>query len=245
MLGDVFGKITGTITDLVGGTIENIKDVASDVRPETILPIIAPETNFANTLATFGLDFFNESQRRSQFAEQINQQELNMPHVVGHDDGEVMVGGIGFENGNLGANVIGFGAQTAVNIGRNIVRGLGGAGGVAGGVAGGITGNLLMDGGVDQCGCRPKQFVRFNKCGDPIITRKMKKQAIEAVNCNGAQMAANTLTGGSLELLTAITSKQFPPMRRGISGPQLNNAARTARKLNRMHTQFQKMCKKK
>lgn len=99
-----------------------------------------------------------------------------------------------------------------------------GTGGVVGGVVGGAAAGLL--GGGDACGCQPKPFVRFNKCGQPIITRKMKKQAIEMVNCSGAESAAATLTGGDMALLNMIISKQFPPMRKGISGRQMATAKR-------------------
>ena len=104
---------------------------------------------------------------------------------------------------------------------RSLPRGtVGTVGGVA---AGAIAGAM---GGGDACGCQPKVFVRFNKCGDPIITRKMKKQAIEMVNCSGAESAAATLTGGDANLLNMIISKQFPPMRKGISGRQMATAKR-------------------
>ena len=99
-----------------------------------------------------------------------------------------------------------------------------GTGSVVGGVAGGAALSGLMGG--DACGCEPKPFVRFDKCGKPIITRKMKKQAIEMVNCSGAESAAMTLTGGDANLLNMIISKQFPPMRKGISGRQLATAKR-------------------
>lgn len=96
--------------------------------------------------------------------------------------------------------------------------------GTVGGVAAGAVAGAM--GGADACGCQPKVFVRFNKCGDPIITRKMKKQAIEMVNCSGAESAAATLTGGDANLLNMIISKQFPPMRKGISGRQMATAKR-------------------
>ena len=99
-----------------------------------------------------------------------------------------------------------------------------GTGNIVGGVAGGAALSGLMGG--DACGCEPKPFVRFDKCGKPIITRKMKKQAIEMVNCSGAESAAMTLTGGDANLLNMIISKQFPPMRKGISGRQLATAKR-------------------
>ena len=110
---------------------------------------------------------------------------------------------------------------------RNLPRGTGGA---VGGVLGGVAGSALM-GSSDSCGCGPKAFVRFNKCDEPIITRKMKKQAIEAVNCSGAESAAATLTGGDVNLLNMIISKQFPPIRKGISGRQMATAKRVNRAL--------------
>ena len=99
-----------------------------------------------------------------------------------------------------------------------------GTGNIVGGVAGGAALSGLMGG--DRCGCEPKPFVRFDKCDRPIITRKMKKQAIELVNQCGAVQAAQTLTGGDANLLNMIISKQFPPMRKGISGRQLATAKR-------------------
>lgn len=120
---------------------------------------------------------------------------------------------------------------------RGLPRGtLGTVGGVA---AGAIAGSMSGDG----CGCEPKAFVRFNKCGDPIITRKMKKQAVEAVNCSGPMSAAESLTGGDVNLLNMIVSKQFPPKRMGISGAQLNTTMRTMTKLDRAHKKMQSMCK--
>lgn len=104
---------------------------------------------------------------------------------------------------------------------RTIPRG---TGNIVGGIATGAAVSSLMGG--DACGCEPKPFVRFDKCGRPIITRKMKKQAIEMVNCSGAESAAATLTGGDANLLNMIISKQFPPMRKGISGRQLATAKR-------------------
>lgn len=113
---------------------------------------------------------------------------------------------------------------------------------LGGAVVGGVAGALTAPSG-DACGCGPKPFVRFNKCGEPIITRKMKKQAIEAVNCQGAAAAAQALTGGDGNLLLMITSKQFPPKRMGISGAQLNTTMRTMTKLDRAHKKMQSMCK--
>ena len=103
---------------------------------------------------------------------------------------------------------------------RSLPRGTGGL------VGGAATGAALSMMGGDPCGCEPKPFVRFDKCGRPIINRKMKKQAIEMVNCSGAESAAATLTGGDANLLNMIISKQFAPMRKGISGRQLATAKR-------------------
>jgi hypothetical protein len=121
---------------------------------------------------------------------------------------------------------------------RTLPRGTGGA---VGGVAAGAAAGLL--GGGNASVCEPKPFVRFNKCNEPIITRKMKKQAIEAVNCSGPESAAQTLTGGDVNLLNMIVSKQFPPKRMGISGAQLSTTMRTMTKLDRAHKKMQAMCK--
>ena len=256
---NVLKDIGRAVSDLVGGTVETIKDVVADIKPGTVVAVAAPEVSaatYAAQIAVNALTNYDFDKNRNQVRKNLEipanlgpylkDGSETMPHVFGHEDGEVMVGGIGLENGNLAANVVGFGSQAIQQLGRNLIRGLGSPGGVAGGVAGGLAGNALMDNRqMNGCGCDPKPFVRFNNCDQPIITRKMKKQAIDAVNCNGAEQAAAALTGGDLNLLTMITSKQFKPVRRGISGAQLSNAGRTARKLNRMHNQFQKMCKKK
>jgi len=127
------------------------------------------------------------------------------------------------------------------NIFRNAART--GVGRAAGGLATGAAGAYLFDSsGGDSCGCGPKAFVRLNNCGQPIITRKMKKQAIEAVNCMGAAVAAQSF-GISAEMLTQIISKQFPPRKMGISGAQLSTTMKTQRKLMRATKLMKKACK--
>lgn len=133
-------------------------------------------------------------------------------------------------------------------LGTGLVTGLlGGLGrsGLGGAIGGAITGYGLsqMMGGGDACGCGPKAFVRFNKCGQPIITRKMKKTLIDAVNCMGPE-AAFAAYGVDAQLGTMIISKQFPPRKMGISGAQLSTTMKTARKLDRAHRMMQNYCKK-
>jgi len=243
MIGGVFGTIANKATELVGGIVEDIKDVATDIRPTTVASTIAPEAS----ATIFAVDQISQVLRRSSEGRAAESQPVirstvPMPHVEGHMDGELPVGGVGLENVNTA--LVGVGSQIIQGIGRNLLRQLPrGTGGAATGVAGGIVGGLLMDGSGAGCGCEPKPFVRMDKCGRPIITRKMKKQAIEAVNCQGAEVAAATLTGGSLELLTMITSKQFPPRRMGISGAQMATTERTQRKLMRFHKRMTEACK--
>ena len=243
MIGGVFGKITSAVGDLVGGIVEDVKDVAADIRPTQIASTIAPEAS----ATIFAVDQISRVlQRSSEGQARTESQEIRstvpMPHREGHMDGELPVGGVGLENVNTA--LVGVGSQIVQGLGRNLLRQLSrGTGGAASGVAGGLIGGLLMDGSSDNCGCEPKPFVRLDKCGRPIITRKMKKQAIEAVNCQGAEVAADTLTGGSLELLTMITSKQFPPRRMGISGAQMATTERTQRKLMRFHKRMTEACK--
>lgn len=137
-------------------------------------------------------------------------------------------------------------AGALTQIGTGIVGGLVGAlrgpvGQAIGGAATGYAVGQALSG--DSCGCAPKAFIRFNKCGEPIITRAMKKKAIAMVNCSGPEMAAATL-GIDLVMLNQVISKQFPPRRMGISGAQLATTMRTARKLDRAHNMMQNYCKK-
>lgn len=138
------------------------------------------------------------------------------------------------------APVIQYGTQALSRLAQGIFS-RGNIGGAAVGAAAGAAAQYMAGG--DACGCKTKVFVRVNSCGQPIITRKMKKQAIEAVNCMGAEVAAATLTGGSMELLTMIISKTFPPRKSGITGAQLSTTEKTQRKLMRMHKRMTDACK--
>jgi hypothetical protein len=241
LIGGVFGKISQGVSNLIGGFVENVQDVASDIRPGTVASVVAPEASAAVLAATTIQNVLQRSSEGRAAERSLTQpRSTSMPHVDGHMDGELPVGGVGLENANTA--LIGFGTQAITQLGRNFLRGLGSpAGSAATGVAGGLVGGLLMDGRMDKCA--PKPFVRFTDCGVPIITRKMKKQAIEAVNCSGAEAAARALTGGNLELLTMITSKQFPARRMGISGAQMATTERTQRKLMRFHKRMLEACK--
>lgn len=147
--------------------------------------------------------------------------------------GNVYESGIGGALTTLGTGLIG-----------GLVSSLG-RGGLGSGIGMGVTGygiGQMMAGG-DACGCAPKAFVRFNKCGQPIITRKMKKTLIDAVNCMGPE-AAFAAYGVDAQLGTMIISKQFPARKMGISGAQLSTTMKTARKLDRAHKMMQNYCKK-
>lgn len=128
---------------------------------------------------------------------------------------------------------------------RNVLGQLGRRGGqVATGVGVGAGAASMMNGKMNGCDpCQAKPFVRFNNCGQPIITRKMQKEAIRAVNTSGAEVAAATLTNGDLRLLTMITSKVFPPQKRGITGQQVATTKKTLRKFNSMNKLMKKLCK--
>jgi len=65
------------------------------------------------------------------------------------------------------------------------------------------------------------------------------------VKCMGPEVAAATLTGGSLELLTMIISKSFPPRKMGITGAQMSTTEKTQRKLMRFHKRMTEACKPK
>lgn len=247
MIGGVFRTVTRAVGQVAEAIVETGEEIVRNPIPvamSTITERSLPIPVQAAVIATQAITRRQgQGQAQPPAESAVNREENTMPHTDGHMPMELppMRGAVGYESPSEA--FIGGLSQVGTRIVQNTLRGLRGpTGGAASGVAGGLAGSMLMDSS-NVCGCEPKPFVRFNKCGDPIITRKMKKQAIEAINCNGPEVAAATLTGGSLELLTAIVSKQFPPMRRGISGAQLNNAAKTARRLDRMHTQFMKMCK--
>ena len=248
MIQDAFRSVSTFIRRTADDIVETAVDIAKDNAPVALKTLATGETanlpffvfNSVRQLAQAKSESETRDTTRDQRIE-----EKNMPHVEGHMPMELppMTGHVSYESPSEafigGLNQVG---RELIRRGLSRLNTPGGA--AATGVAGGVVGNMLTDSS-DVCGCQPKPFVRFNKCNKPIITRKMKKQAIEAINCNGPEIAAATLTGGDLELLTEIVSKQFPPMKRGISGAQLSNAAKTARRLDRMHTQFMKMCKPK
>lgn len=146
--------------------------------------------------------------------------------------GNVFESGVGSALTTLGTGLIG-----------GLLSGLGrgGVGGTVGGLATGFTVGSLLNGG-DACGCGPKPFVRADKCGRPIITRKMKKTLIDAINCMGPAAAAQAY-GLDADLMTMIISKQFPPRRMGISAAQLATTERTQRKLMRAHKRMTDACK--
>lgn len=232
MIGKVFGKVSNFVTETIGDIVEVGSDIAADVGPAVVqgtaersLPVPVQ----AALIASRALYSLGPSRGRQETEERNDV----MPHVEGHLGIELLPqnGRMEFENPQQA--FVGGLTQAIPGIVQNIFRGLGRPGaGLATGVGGAAVGGLLMD-GRNGCGCPPKAFVRFTKCGDPIITRKMKKQAIDAINCSGAEAAAATLTGGNLQLLTMIVSKQFPPMRRGISGAQMKTAQRVNRQLLR------------
>jgi hypothetical protein len=148
--------------------------------------------------------------------------------------GPVYEGGIGGLVTSLGTGLV---TGLLGNLGRS------GVGGAVGGAVTGYTVGQMMSGPSDSCGCGPKSFIRLNKCGQPIITRKMKKTLIDAVNNCGPEAAMQTY-GLNPELMTMIISKQFPARKMGISGAQLSTTMKTARKLDKAHKLMQDYCKK-
>tara|TARA_Y100000401_G_scaffold2066_1_gene1495 strand:- start:685 stop:1446 length:762 start_codon:yes stop_codon:yes gene_type:complete len=246
----MIGRAIRSVGQFIGRTVDDVVEIGEDIASDAV-PVAVKAQTLGETVSMplFLLNAATQALARAKSEAETRDttrderiEEKDMPHVEGHMPIEIppMQGQIRYESPSEA--FVGGLTQAIPGIVTNVLRGLRGpVGSTAGGLAGGAVASQFM--GADPCGCQPKPFVRYNKCGDPIITRKMKKQAIEAINCNGPEMAAATLTGGDLQLLTAIVSKQFPPQKRGISGAQLSNAAKTARRLNRMHMQFQKMCK--
>lgn len=145
-------------------------------------------------------------------------------------------------SGNVFESSVG-GALTS--LGTGLVGGLLGrlTGSGLGGTAVGVGTGLAVGGLLGSAStCAPKSFLRVDKCGKPIITRKMKKTIIEAVNCMGPGATAAAY-GLNADLITMIISKQFPPRRMGISAAQLSTTERTQRKLMRAHKRMTEACK--
>ena len=237
MIGNAFRSVGQFISRTIDDVVEIGQDIASDAAPVAVKSVVAAETSSVPFFLFNTIRGLTQAKAESESRDTTRDQRIEekaMPHVEGHMPIEIppMQGQIRYESPSEA--FVGGLTQAIPGLVTNVLRGLRGpVGGTAGGLAGGVAGSMLMD-GRDVCGCQPKPFVRLNKCGEPIITRKMKKQAIEAINCNGPEVAAATLTGGDLQLLTAIVSKQFPPVRRGLSGSQLKSAQRVNRTLLRM-----------
>ena len=142
--------------------------------------------------------------------------------------------------GAMGTSLVGLGTNIVRNVGR--VFGGGGLGGAVGGAVTGYGVGQMMS-GMDMCDpCQPKPFVRFDKCGRPIITRKMQQQAEALVNMAGPEYAAQVL-GVDLPLLLLIASKKFKSRAKGISGAQLRTAQRVNNKIFHMHDKLVAACK--
>jgi len=234
----------GSITRAITGAVEKTSDYAEVALPTVAKAAIASETRIPTWQGLAANIIFDRLTREEpQPAPQVSQEKpvyTTYPMTSGQaaESGgyiDIPAGPAPVYEGFVGAipNIVG---GIVGGLARGARSPLGGA------VIGGAAGLLAQPSG-DACGCGPKAFVRFNKCGEPIITRKMKKQAIEAINCSGPAEAARTLTGGDPQLLTMIVSKQFPPKRMGISGAQLNTTMRTMTKLDRAHKKMQSMCK--
>lgn len=233
----------GSVISAITGAAEKTSDYAEAALPEIAKAAVIAETGIPTWQGLAANLIFDRLTREpTQSAPQVAK-ETPVYSTFTMKSGQQAESG-GYIDIPSGPAPVYEGFSAAIpNIVGGIIGGLArGARTPLGGAAIGVAGGLLAGNG-DACGCRPKQFVRFNKCGEPIITRKMKKQAIEAVNCQGPEAAAAALTGGDGQLLLMITSKQFPPKRMGISGAQLNTTMRTMTKLDRAHKKMQSMCK--
>lgn len=144
------------------------------------------------------------------------------------------------ENGPVygaSAAILPFAQTAARQLGRSIFGG--GTGSAIGGALTGFGVGSMFAG--DQCGCEAKPFVRFDKCGRPIITRAMQAKAKDMVQNCGMEAAAQML-GVDIQLLGQIAFKKFKPRAKGISGAQLKTAKRVARQMHAAQKQFKAAC---
>lgn len=219
-----------TITDLFSDAADNLLEVAGS-EPGSIVSKVFGPTGAAVTTIAGAYTRSQEGEQQERTRAQMYTQQPSLSTV--RESGGTLDAPLNtsaFESGFTAANIIPFvGRQLFDTLGRNLFRGGGAA--AAGGVVGGLLGSG-MNGAMDPCCPGAKPFLRFDRCGKPIITRKMKKTIIDAINTCGPDATARTymLTA---EQLVAITSKQFPPRRRGISGAQMATANRVNRALLR------------
>lgn len=233
----------GSISKAITGAVAKTGDYAETALPQVAKSFVASETGIPTWQSLAANIIFERLTREEPQAAPTQIQETPVYTTYPTTSGQPAESG-GYIDIPSGPAPVYEGFAGAIpGIIGGIVGGLarGARSPIGGAIVGGAAG--LLAGNGDACGCKPKQFVRFNKCGEPIITRKMKKQAIEAINCSGPAEAARTLTGGDPQLLTMIVSKQFPPRRMGISGAQLNTTMRTMTKLDRAHKKMQSVCK--
>jgi hypothetical protein len=219
-----------TLTDLVSDAADNLIEFAGSEPGSIVSKVFGPAGSAVSTIAsTYTRSTEGEQQERTRAQMYSIGPTLSTVRESGGTL-DAPLNTAAFESPFSAANVIPFvGRQLFDTLGRTLFRGGGAA--AAGGVVGGLLGSG-MNGAMDPCCPGAKPFLRFDRCGKPIITRKMKKTIIDAINVCGAEAAAMTY-GLTAEQLVAITSKQFPPRRRGISGAQMATAKRVNRALLR------------
>jgi hypothetical protein len=145
-----------------------------------------------------------------------------------------------YENGPMQAGVVlPFAQQVGRTLGRSIFGS--GTGGAVGGALTGYGVGSMLSGNGNACGCETKPFVRFDKCGRPIITRAMQAKAKDMVQNCGME-AASQMLGVDIQLLGAIAFKKFKPRAKGISGAQLKTAKRVARQMHASQKAFKAAC---
>ena len=217
----------GSISRAVTGAIEKASDYAETALPQVAKAAVASEAQIPTWQALAANIIFDRLTREEPSPPPQVIQETPMYLTQPSTSGQPAESG-GYIDIPSGPSPVYEGFAGAIpGLITGIVGGLarGARTPLGGAVIGGAAG-LLTGAQGNACGCGPKAFVRFNKCGQPIITRKMKRQAIEAINCQGPAAAAQALTGGDAQLLTMVVSKQFPPMKKGISGRQMATAKR-------------------
>ena len=219
-----------TFTDIFIDLVDNLITVAGSEPGSIVSNVFGPTGKAVTTLAgAYTAKQEAEQQERTR-ALMYSQQPSATTIRESGGTLDVPLNTSAFESGFTAANVIPFvGRQLFDTLGRTLFRS--GTGAAVGGVAGGLVGSA-MNGAMDPCCPQAKPFLRFDRCGKPIITRKMKKTIIDAINTCGAEATAQTY-GLPADALVMITSKQFPPRRRGISGAQLASAKRVSRALLR------------
>ena len=102
--------------------------------------------------------------------------------------------------------------------------------------------NITKFFGSDPCGTKGMKLFNVTPNGCLSITRKQQHQLKNMIEYIGIRATADAF-GLSVEEVSMLASKRFPPRRKGITASQLRNAKRVNRTIMGMAKQLTDACK--